>query len=609
MNMKDILQDISDKSGAEQSNLWYSIEAQMKEENLMRKSKNRRLHLSLSAMAALISIIVLGSFSFGRSIQRSYHPLTLAEIEAMATPLNLELRRANMTLQLEWGYADPAQIILAYTIYDGDGNAISPADVDDASVELRLLWDDSGQYASLGGHLSSANQEAARQIVQFSNPALHLQTIDTRLDGNYNLAQSTSLNLRLVVSGSHNDLAIVRHTLDFELPYGAALYEEHNDFADVRAQWENPDEAVHDVEMYYKDLIIADSAISAIVCMRLPDDALSGLYFPRDVNLYLDDSKVDAILVTNGASFELYDNHPAVEIDARYSYSGENNRAYCGEFTWHIVLDIMPDTIRIEIPSLYTSQIPHRFESQEQRLYYARLLVEQGYELTVIEGEEGFMTSQFPDAWHDLDPVAQAIIQNEVLDAFFTEFPPDEPYIASWEYTFNLTKPEILIPDTSYYPVTLADIEAMATSINLSETHHDRTLTVDWAYADANQVVLAYTIFDLDSNALTGAELDDGSVELHVFWDDSGQYSSHGRAPLVSNLNSTQQVARFSNMGNRFDLIKEHTDGEYDLNQLTNLDIRAVITTGRDAESSISYRPRFEVPFAPSDFKQNNRLD
>ena len=364
-----------------------------------------------------------------------------------------------------------------------------------------------------------------------------------------------------------------------------------------------------EVEISFNDMTITQSSTSVIACVRLPDDALPGLYFPRDVNLYLDGSKVDAVLVTNGAPLEIYDNHPAVEIDARYVYTGESDRVYCGEFTWHIALDIMPDTIRIEIPSLYTSQIPHRFESQEQRLYYARLLAEQGYELAVIEGEEGFMTSQFPDAWHDLDPVAQAIIQNEVLDAFFTEFPPDEPYIASWEHTFNLREQETVIWNPPYNAVTVADIEAMATPLNLRQTRDDISIQLDWAYADANQVVLAYTPYDAEGNPIHDYDATRTNIEMHHYLENSNGSSLLVPQVFARDDASAQQIARFIVPGAYINSTKQTFDGEVELRTLASWNFR---TEFRSQDSDLwgpDYVFNFEVPFSPLQFEQHIEVD
>src|SRR5690606_23847932 len=125
----------------------------------MRKSKNRRLRVSMTWLAALLGIVVIASLTYAFNSKPIYHRVTLAEIESMAMVLDITQSTDDLSVTLDWAYADMSQIIIAYTAYDAEGNPLLGSELPDGSLELSEMWEGM-QYANFGREPLIRNPDA-----------------------------------------------------------------------------------------------------------------------------------------------------------------------------------------------------------------------------------------------------------------------------------------------------------------------------------------------------------------------------------------------------------------------------------------------------------------
>lgn len=612
--MKDILNTISDKSDAAETNLWYSIEEQIKEDNLMRKRKNRRFRFGLTWLAALLGLIIVGTVSYGRNMQRLYHPVTLAEIEAMATPLNLVESRDDITIYLDWAYLDRTGIVIAYSAVDAEGNALT-GNALRGTVELHVMWD-RNQYSGMVREIFSANPDATQQVKRFDFSPDYFEWINEWTDGEIDLLSDPAIRFRLYFFPETDASLHASLLFNFELPYRNATFEHHNHFVDVRSTWETAPEPIDELDVYFNDIIIADSTTMTSVCIQFPDDAPIGWYFPTEVNLFVDNRRVNAVpshMLQDGENHNRYAN--AIEVEYEIGYNSEDNWASCGSYIWHMAFDEMPETVRIEIPGLRSSQVPYQFDNEAQMQGYIDLFAEEGYRIS--PPESGALTIRdihFDDAWHDLNPAERYHIELRLMDKFFAQFPPDAQYTEGWEYTFEIYEMPTDPPPASYHEVSVQEIERQSTSVgrrftqDLLNAQDNFMMEVDWAYADANQIVMAISAYDLEGNMLTGDEFPDGSVELWQVAPELNEVNNieftrqwrFGREPLVTSPESGQQILRFPVPSDFLESDITALLGELDLQ------LEAVFLIPTISDLYAEYPLRFDAPFEVASYEQHN---
>jgi|GEM_PF-7078264 len=614
--MKDILHKISDKSDAAEIDLRYSIKQQIEEDNLMRKRKNGRLRFRLTWVAALVGILIVGVVGYGRNMQRIYHPVTLEEIEAMATPLNLAESRDDITIYVDWGYVDATGVVVAYSAVDAEGNVLT-TDQLDGRVELHYMWDNV-QYSGFSRDAFTHDPESTQQVTRFDFSPGYFAMLDAWEEGAGDIRNNPTLRFRMYFFPDTDSSLHASLLFDFELPNRRSIFEQHNDFIDFSAYWDS-EYPVHvdETQIYFNDIIIADSSLSAFVCTHFPNDAPIGWYFPAEVNLFVDNIPVNTVpsyVLQNSENRNRYAN--AIEFEDYLHYKSEENRVSCGAYIWHMAFDEMPETIRIEIPALRNSYVPEEFSDEEEMQGYIDLFAEEGFIITPPEsGALLIRDVHFDEAWNELDHASRYLIERRVLDEFFAQFPPEIQYNDGWEYTFEIYEmPPETPPPPAYHEVSIQEIERQSTHIGRSVTQDllnaqdNLTMEINWAYADANQIVLAMTVYDSDGNILTGNEFPAGSLELWqvspgVTDEDNIEFIprwSFGREPLVSSPESGQQILRFPIAHGFMESDKAVLLGDLDL----QLEATFLIETGSDLHAE--YPIRFDVLFYDARYEQHN---
>lgn len=276
MTMKNILHNISDKSDAEQSNLWLAIEEQMIEEKLMKTSKKRLYRLSLTWLVALLGLLIVASIAFGQNVQRTYHPVTLADIEVLANPINMIETNDGFTIQVDWSYADTTQIIFAYTVLDENGNALIGHDI--GRGELKYFGDAGNRILPL-----VHNPNETQQVVRISRGFLFGMDL-------------TTIALRNFMTSFGEGSSSASILAELELPVREPLFDYDVELPEFDFTGQSSP-GFTDVNVYFSDLTIDDISTTVLLCMALPDDAIPASYFP-DVNLFVDGRAVTDVLIT-----------------------------------------------------------------------------------------------------------------------------------------------------------------------------------------------------------------------------------------------------------------------------------------------------------------------
>ena len=441
MTLHNILHDISEKSDADTSNLWHRIEHQLEEEKLMRKSKNRRLRLSVTWAMALLGILVMSSAIFGRNQRQLYHPVTIAEIERMASPLNLVETNYDLTIQLDWAYADATQIVLAYSAFDMDGNPVLANELaENGRVEIKHLHPnpDTSSLFSFFPPTVISELDAPQQVVRFSITGTYLARLNTLLDG-FDLTESGFMAIQLnFFQNLSNMQYIPTHTFDIEIPFGLSTFEQHNDYIESFNDWDI-DVTVEDIEVYFNDFVIADSSTHLFMCLQTPSDVEETWYLPNEVNLYVNNRAVETVSIPyqNFAQWSDIDG-TRIRLDAIYfSNNGSFEDGYCVQFMWQLAFDELPQTIRVEIPEFH-ARIDHHPDNPISQ-DYIHLYAEEGYQLEYLYNEEFDDTSLvYPPELEALSFEDRRRIDERVREALNELYPLDERFSVGWEYTFEI---------------------------------------------------------------------------------------------------------------------------------------------------------------------------
>lgn len=441
MTLHNILHDISEQSDAETSNLWHRIAHQIEEENLMRKSKNRRLRLSVTWAMALLGILVMSSAIFGRSQRQLYHPVTIEDIERMAVPLNLVKTNYDLTIQLDWGYADATQVVVAYSLFDTNGDPFLRQDlVDDFRVEMKHLYPtpDRSEIFVIFPTTVMSDPDSAQNIVRFSIPGHYFAILDAFLDDGFDITEEGVMDIQLDFFQNPPYIPFApSHRFEFEIPFGLSMFEQHNSDIEFAEFWDTP-EPITDVEVNFNDLVITDSSTQLSMCIKTPTDNEQTWYVPSDVNLYVNNHLVETVSVpyqSDAQWSEIDESH--IRLDASYVARSDNLESYCVQYMWHLAFEELPQNIRIEIPEFH-ARIEHEPDNPISQAY-VDLYAEEGYQLEYLYNEEYDQTNLiYPPEFEALPIEERQRIDQNVREALNDLYPLDERFSVGWEYEFEI---------------------------------------------------------------------------------------------------------------------------------------------------------------------------
>ncbi|GAB5492277.1 MAG: hypothetical protein Phog2KO_24920 [Phototrophicaceae bacterium] len=442
MNSHDILHNLSEKSDADKSNLWHSIAHQIDEENLMRKSKNRRLRLSTTWAVALIGILLMGSAIFGRNQRKIYHAVTIAEIERMAVPLDLVETNNDLTIQLDWAYADANQIVIAYSAFDMDGEPVLANELAESGrVEVKHLYPNTNTSSLFSFFMPTviSELESTQQVVRFSVMGTYFEALDEFLEQGFDINETGIMDIELrFFHNPPNILYTPSHSFELEIPFGLSTFEQHNGTIDDFEEWHTT-EPTDDIEVYFSDFVIADSSTHLFMCMQIPSNAEQTWYLPSEVNLYADNHLIETVSIPYQSYARWADfDDTRIRFDAVYSSNRETMENYCVQFMWQLAFDDLPQTLRVEIPA-FRARIIHTADSPISQAY-VDLYAEEGYLLEYLYNEEYDHTSLvYPPEFEALSFEERSRIAQNVQEALNDLYPLDARFSQGWEYTIELS--------------------------------------------------------------------------------------------------------------------------------------------------------------------------
>ncbi|MEO1287987.1 MAG: DUF4179 domain-containing protein [Chloroflexota bacterium] len=401
MTLKDTLHTISEKSDATHSNLWYAIEDELQEQNLMKKKKrqSRQFSLRLSLVAALIGLLVIGGIAFGMMRQQPYYTVTLDDIQALANPINASVTKDDLTLTIDWAYADSSQLVYAYTLADGDGNPIPLETLPDGTVELTLLWnyedDRLGTYQPTMGFsrygIQPNGENTGQQIIQHYSLGTRFELLANSTLGDVNLDERPYLDLRLALAtGSGADL-YTTILVEFQVPYRATQFAQYNEIVPIEDLYSFIPPTVDEFAVHFNSLVLSDSATTVEVCVQFPDDSLSGFYKFGEITLSVDGRAV---------TLPDYEERSAIyrtfgETAVSFGVTAGEQLIQCSDLTWNIVFHELPKTIGIEIAGLVPDAQSIYFPERDHLDAFVAYQASNRIEITDIDYER--LSIVYPD--------------------------------------------------------------------------------------------------------------------------------------------------------------------------------------------------------------------
>lgn len=440
MSIHDSLHNISEQSDAANANLWYQIEAQLEEKDKMKKAKRKPVRFQFNRVAVLLGFVIVSTFAIWQINRPIYDYVTLDDIAEMATPIDESMTRNDITVTVDWAYADPTQIVVAYHFSDRDGNDLEFSFASNVQSELIIL---SGENRYTGSTYEAIPYES-QFVMRASTPYSYFNQIDSYTDSG-NLNERTTLDLRLVFTVDIDEDIFTTYLVDFAVPYGVINYVESDgyDYATLNSDIAIPSTYVAEGDIFVNQLVISDSAISAVICIALPSNSLGDSYSlnaNQDIDLYVNNHRIENIVYNLETSNDTM--YPIGIFEQQYFYININDdgmRQHCGHYLWHIRFRKLPKTLRIAMPSLTITTLPPEFETQAQRQTYIDIYEAFGYDLIEDDRNSLSISSiRYPDEWYDNDPYAQYTIQQRVIERYFEAYPLETSYPLNWEYTYNL---------------------------------------------------------------------------------------------------------------------------------------------------------------------------
>jgi hypothetical protein len=421
--MKKQLQEISNKSQAESVDLWPEIYAELKETKAMKNPP--RIHVALSRIAAVVSLLFLGvAVVFAISQIYVDSGLEGERAERLVTQINESITHGDITIRLDWVYADVKRVSVGYTLLDTEGNVFVPE-------QSRYFY---------------SFELYARPIVEFEargfRPAMLLLEADSSPYNMSNSQQIMTWRPYFDYGFSSYDLienpamegAVIELDIRISLRNSGELYRFLAEVPVYPAQFEIDALVMHGdtLDLTLRELTITQTMTTIVFCYQIPDVSILewnnddfAFWEATEFRLYFDNQNINAL-------------YP--EVVGEFMHVATWQDEFCEMINWAIPSDVLPQTIRFEVQELRESR--NGSYSEEQAEFLAEQYGARGirYELNGPYNEAAGY-SVWPTGLYELAVLENQEIYNEVMALFYEQFPEIPRIVGPWEIEFELTEP------------------------------------------------------------------------------------------------------------------------------------------------------------------------
>jgi hypothetical protein len=416
--MKEQLTEISQKAQAETIDLWPEIYGELKETKTV---KHPKLNYQLARLAAVFSLFFVGALVV-YAVSQIYVDSGLEgeRAERLVTQVNQSITHDDMTIRLDWAYADVNRISFGFSVLDSEDNVYVPP-VDElyyfASMEIEQHNED-GTFSLLG------DPEILEYYLLYEEDIE--QQVYTQV---FYLDKLPETQLEIALKLEFPQAANQAFEFSFPISVYPALFSSQSLIMDSE---ETP--------MVLDEFSITPTLTSAHICFDLPVE------FQRDENI-----------VTNsvwfGTGVQIYfDGINVAELYPNISgYFGGLDLVVdkaCTTLILAIPLDTLPSNVRIGMQEM--REIHGGYYTLGEAELLQRIYLEHGIEVSIsriyfthqrdIDYSRAFYIS-WPEEFRKLSVFERISIQDMVMDDFFATNPDAFRITGPWEIEFELQDP------------------------------------------------------------------------------------------------------------------------------------------------------------------------
>lgn len=423
--MKEQLHEISQKSQAETIDLWPEIYAELKETKTM---KAPRMSHQLARIAAVISLFFLGGLVV-YAISQIYVDSGLEgeRAEHLVTPINLSVTQGDVTIVVDWAYADMNRVTLAYRVLDAEGNTYIPEGGGhqfEYEVKIANVTNDPLEMRYITGFVSPRaytfyRGDKEQEIVNF-NPAFNPAYIE--------IPESLSEEMRIdFIVFWEEDIRPIFIT--FNLEVSPLQFEVYN----VTMESNSIPSVIHEFG-------VSPTHTTLSTCLDVPEEYERDRYMnwesdwiAKGLKIYFDDVDIASL-------------YP--DVTGRYSIGlgqvGDNNLLMrCTLLLLDIPLDTMPQTARIVFDE-WLEDRSSNFDTLEEAETMAAIFEEHGYSLNAgnIDHDDFYEASWLSvDSFWLMPPFERQTAYESILNDYFATNPDAYRIEGPWEIEFQVSEP------------------------------------------------------------------------------------------------------------------------------------------------------------------------
>jgi hypothetical protein len=366
----------------------------------------------LARLAAVFALFFVGAFvvyAFSQIYVDS--GLEGERAERLVTQVNQSITHGDITIRMDWAYADVNRIMLGYTFLDAEGNVFQPESPEysyQRMVNLREIT-------------PHAARNYRTSIMSTGYERIDLNSIEQQIFSwtpyfDYDMPnvlaelESLEVDLRIQIAGQQE---LYRFLV--EIPIYQAQFETTAMLMDGET-----------IDIVLQELTITPSLTNLIFCFQIPGvdvrswDEMS-YWEAVDFSLYFDNQNI----------VDLYPDLSG-EIMTWATYRNE----FCTISSLAIPSDVLPETVRLEVYGMHEYNLGRYTE--EQANYLVQLYEERGLSATVTEirDETGQLLGTFAvwsDELYELPLVEHYRNYNEIMRLFHEAFPEIPHYRGLWQ--------------------------------------------------------------------------------------------------------------------------------------------------------------------------------